>query len=262
MEHDLEQAREALNAGDVDQALVLLWKAVEPARLDEDEDALEEIASLAQRIPGREAADLLKATGVEPAAEAEAVQPSPKEPTRSRLASLLWVVVLLVLMAMIGLAYTRGGAEVAQSRPVGLDPVRVPIGAGGLHLVPLGKYPQDELTDVGLSVIQETGAVDIKFALGMGPTTYDAERGQFVAEELLRRLAEAFSIETDQEVLVVGVTSLEMYERARPEPAASVARTPDGRYVVVSTHDFETDPEVRKARLREILLEEIHRAGL
>jgi hypothetical protein len=63
MADELERAREALQAGDLDEALVLLWKNLEPARLARDEETLAQIAALAQQIPGREADDLLKATG-------------------------------------------------------------------------------------------------------------------------------------------------------------------------------------------------------
>lgn len=64
MADELERARSALATGNGDEALVLLWKAVEPARLAGDERTLAQIAALAQTIPGREADDLVKATGI------------------------------------------------------------------------------------------------------------------------------------------------------------------------------------------------------
>jgi hypothetical protein len=262
---ELEQARQAVAAGNPDEALVLLWKAVEPARLAGDKERLAQIALLAHTIPGREAEDLVKATGVDPASfaapVAEAAPQAPQAPRRSGFARVLWAAVIVVLVAMIGLAYTRGGSELVDRPAGGGEPVS--IDADGLYLVPLARYPQAELDDVGISVIRSAGAVDIRTPLGLGPTAYDAERGQFVAEEILGRLTEAYSIAEGREVLVVGVTSLDMYSHAESAAASvSVARSSDGRYVVVSTHDFGAVRELRDARLRELLLAEIGRADL
>jgi hypothetical protein len=259
---ELERAREALAAGDADSALVLLWKALEPARLAGDESTLGEISALAGTIPGRDAQDLVKATGVAP----EAARPAweePAPPARSPLARVLWLVVLLVLVAMIGLAYARGNSKIQQARPAGVDPARITIDADGLYLVPLGRYSASELEDVGVSVIRQAGAVSFPASVAMGPTTYDVERRQFVAEDLLQRLVDTYGIAAGRRVLVVGVTSFDMYEREHPEaPSAPVARTPDGRYVVVSTQSFREGTEERKRDLRSVLLDEIRRVGI
>lgn len=96
-----------------------------------------------------------------------------------------------------------------------------------------------------------------------GPTTYDAQRNQFVAEELLRRLTESYRIAAGRKVLIVGVTSHDIYERGNSaEGQATVVGAAGGGYVVVSTSLFGADPENRKVRLREVLLAEIERAGL
>lgn len=261
MADELERARAALETGDVDGALVLLWKAVEPARLAGDEHTLAQIAALAQRIPGREGADLVKATGVSTPPPAPAHTPEESAPQRrSAVARVLWGVVLVVLVAMIGLAYARGGSELKKSLP--FEPrAQVTIDADGLYLVPLARYPQAELKDMGLSVIREAGAVDIRSSVGLGPTTYDSQRNQFVAEELLRRLTESYRIGEGRTVLIVGVTSFDMYERGQAaKPTVSVAHTADGRYAVVSTNLFD-EAEARKAALRAILLEEVRRVG-
>ncbi|MDP8956146.1 MAG: hypothetical protein M3N24_04200 [Actinomycetota bacterium] len=50
MGSDVDQARKAVRRGDSDEALVLLWNAVEPARLAGDGAALERIGGLAQVI--------------------------------------------------------------------------------------------------------------------------------------------------------------------------------------------------------------------
>lgn len=116
---------------------------------------------------------------------------------------------------------------------------------------------------MGISVIREAGAVDIRSSVGLGPTTYDAQRNQFVAEELLRRLTESYRIAAGRNVLIVGVTSLDMYERGNSaEGQATVAGAAGGGYAVVSTSAFGDNPENRKARLRAVLLAEIERAGL
>jgi hypothetical protein len=261
MADELEQARHAAASGNHDEALVLLWKAVEPARIAEDEDTLGEIAAIAATIPGRESEDLVRATGFEPPT-AGPEQQAPPAPSRSGFARALWAVVLVVLVGMIGLAYTRGDADILRSPKVGVGGSAT-IGADGLYLVPLGRYPEDELREVGLSVIRRAGAVDIRAPLGLGPSTYDADRAQFAAEEMLGKLMQAYSIGDGQTVLIVGVTTLDMYSRAEATAASTpVARSADGRYVVISTHDFGDVRELRNARLRRALLAEIKRSGL
>jgi hypothetical protein len=261
---ELERARSALATGNVDEALVLLWKAVEPARLAGDQRTLAQIAALAQQIPGHEADDLLKATGTPPDPTLAPI-PTPEHsapPRRSAFARALWAVIPVVLIAMIGLAYTRGDSGLKPPSLFG-SRAQVTIDADGLYLVPLARYPQAELTEVGISVIREAGAVDIRSPVGLGPTTYDAQRNQFVAEELLRRLIEGYRIGEGRKVLLIGITSLEMYERGNSaEGQTTVTRADDGGYVVISTSAFGDDVEDRKARLREVLLAEIERAGL
>jgi hypothetical protein len=73
MADELRQARRAAGKGRTDEALVHLWNALEPARLDGDRAALEAIGELAARIretgePGQrsEAGRLLEALGREP----------------------------------------------------------------------------------------------------------------------------------------------------------------------------------------------------
>lgn len=68
MATDIIRARESLEAGRKDEALVLLWNAVEPARLAGDEDVLREVTELARSVPGREVESLVAATGVEASA--------------------------------------------------------------------------------------------------------------------------------------------------------------------------------------------------
>jgi hypothetical protein len=264
---ELKRARAALAAGRIDEALVLLWMALEPARLGGDNEALAEIAELAGSIPRREAADLVAATGVK-AVEAATAEDAPaaRERERPNVRSLipfaLGVALIAGLTAFSALRIEPDG-NAERPQPARGLPAKITIEADGLYLVPLARYPQRELTDVGLSVIREAGAVDIRSSIGLGPTTYDAERSQFVAEELLRRITESYGIGSGRNVLLVGVTSFDMYERGNEEgPYATVARSGGGRYVVVSTRRFEDDPRIRRERLRAILLDEIRRVGL
>jgi hypothetical protein len=263
---ELKRARAALAAGNVDEALVLLWMALEPARLAGDNEALAEIAELAGSIPRREAADLVDATGIKPV-DAASVESAPRNPerrpnVRSVIPFALGVALIAGLTAFSALRIEPDG-NAERPQPAHGLPARITIEADGLYLVPLARYPQHELRDVGLSVIREAGAVDIRSSIGLGPTTYDAERGQFVAEELLRRITESYGIGSGRNVLLFGVTSLDMYERGNEDgPYATVARSGDGRYVVVSTRRFEDDPRIRRERLRAILLDEIRRVGL
>ena len=263
MGDELKRARTALDAGSVDEALVLLWMALEPARLAGDKEALAEIAQLAASIPRREATVLLAATGVGPVAPTAEQQPARHESIPRRLLpGAIWALLIAGLIAFSALRTGSASEPDSPPRVQGI-PARIPIDADGLFLVPLARYPQADLTDVGLSVIREAGAVDIRSPLGLGPRTYDEARGQFVAEELLRRLTEAYEVIEGRKTLIVGVTSHDVYERGAPSrPHTSVARTADGHFVVVSTHALGSDVETRKAGLRRALLAEIRGVGL
>jgi hypothetical protein len=264
MADEVAQARKALAAGDVDEALVLLWKGLEPARLENDQIRLSEIAEVAATIPNDEGADLIAATGAELPLAREWAKPALQAQTRSRsFAPVLWVVVGLLLLAVVGARVYRNvphfkfpDVRVRQAAPA---PTHLTLRADGLYLVPLANFPQVELADVAPSVVKATGRVETRSPLPLGPTTYDAATGQFVAEEILRRMAEAYEIAEGTDALLVGVTSLAMRDDAGP---ATVARSEDGRFVVISTSALSDDAQVRGKRLRRFLLSEIERAGL
>jgi nucleotide-binding universal stress UspA family protein len=80
-----------------------------------------------------------------------------------------------------------------------------------------------------------------------------------VAEEILRRMAEVYEIGEGADALVVGVTSLAMRDDAG---SATVGRSEDGGFVVISTSELGDDGRVRREHLRRLLLGEVDRAGL
>jgi hypothetical protein len=264
MADEVVQARKAVAAGDVDEALVLLWKALEPARLENDRSRLREIAEVAAAIPNGEGADLIAATGAEPLPAREWSGPPFQAPARARVFTpFLWIVVGLLLLIIVGTQLYRSvphfkfpDVRVRQAAPA---PTHVTLRADGLYLVPLASFPQVELAEVAPSVVKATGRVETRSPLPLGPTTYDAATGQFVAGETLRRMAEAYEITGGTDALLVGVTSLAMRDDAGP---ATVARSEDGRFVVISTSALGDDAQVRRKRLRRFLLSEIERAGL
>jgi hypothetical protein len=264
MTDEVAQARKAVGAGDVDGALVLLWKALEPARLANDRARLREIAEVAAAIPNGEGADLIAATGAEPPPAREWAKPRAQAPTKTRsFTPLLWVVVGLLLLVIVGAQVYRNvphfkfpDVRVHQASPT---PTHVALRTDGLYLVPLANFPQLELADIAPGVVKGTGRVETRPPLPLGPTTYDPGSGQFVAEEILRRMAEVYEVDEGVDALVVGVTSLEMRDDAG---SATLARSEDGRFVVVSTSTLGADPGQRRERLRRLLLGEIRHAGL
>ena len=266
MANEILRARAAVAAGRDDEALVLLWQALEPARLAGDEATLAEIASIARSIPRDEARQLVAATGADPDVEppataVEVAGPAEKPRPLGRMTAGLWVVVLLVALVLGAILISRNWPDVSAARPGGPS-AKVTLGADGLYLVPLGRYPEAELLDVGVEAIRHTGAMDVLSPVGMGPQPFDAGRSQFVAEDLLSALSDAYGIGSGHTILIVGVTSSDMYARAEPNTAyAEIARSTDGRYVVISTDHFEGDPEDQKARLRRLVLAEVRRVG-
>jgi len=257
---EVDRARSALEAGRKDEALVHLWNAIEPARLAEDEQALREIAILAQALPERDAADLVAATGLDPA-DAPVSQPAPrsKKPARSRV-GLVW----LVLVALVAIA--NAIANVATDNAGSTRPAERPPGAevanGGLHLVPLAGYPAGELSGLVATVTPYAGLVYVRNSIPLPPATYDPARKQFVAEMLLSRLRQSFAI-AGPHTLVIGVTSFDMYERRQmTELRSSVARSDDGVFVVISTYEFGELYELREAALGRAIVKEIRRAPI
>ncbi len=135
MSDGLKQARKALGRGDADEALVLLWNALEPARIAGDRGALRTIEQLATQIvragdeaQQREAKRLLEALGAsgpqdEPGrpatAQAEAEverggedveteEAASKAPGGLRLGPILWLLVLIALVLFNLLSEGRG----------------------------------------------------------------------------------------------------------------------------------------------------------
>jgi hypothetical protein len=264
MADEVAQARKAVSAGDVDEALVLLWKALEPARLENDHARLREIAEVAATIPNGEGADLIAATGASPLPAPEWANPLAQAPTKAHSSTpLLWVVVGLLLLVVVGTRVYRSVPHFkfpdVRVRQANQAPSHVTLRAERLYLVALARYPEAELADIAPGLVSAAGAVETRPALPLGPTTYDAATGQFVAGEILRRMAEIYEIEEGTDALLVGVTSLPMRDDAGP---ATVARSEDGQLVVISTSALGADSRQRRERLRRLLLTEIERAGL
>ncbi len=135
MSDGLKQARKALGRGDVDEALVLLWNALEPVRIAGDRRALRTIEQLATEIARagdeaeqREAKRLLEALGasvpqdepVRPATaqveaeverggeDVETEEAAPKAPGGLRLGPIVWFLVLLAFLLFNLLSNARG----------------------------------------------------------------------------------------------------------------------------------------------------------
>jgi len=261
MGDEVARARKALAANDVDEALVLLWKALEPARLADDKAQLKEIAAVAARIPNGEGADLIAATGAEQLRPPE--NPPAAAPKRGlSMTPLLWVFVGLFVLVIVGEEVYRRAPHISfpdlKVHDAGAAPSHVTLRSDGLYLVPLARYPEEELVAVATGVVSAAGAVETRPALPLGPTTFDPSSGQFAAAEILRRLNEGYGFADDADALVVGVTSLAMRDDSGP---VTVARSEDGRLVAISTSGLGDETRTRH-ELGRLLLEEIERAGL
>lgn len=261
MGDEVARARKALATNDVDGALVLLWKALEPARLADDKAQLKEIAAVAATIPNGEGADLIAATGAEQLRPPE--NPAAAAPKRGlSMTPLLWVFVGLLVLVIVGAEVYRSAPHISfpdvKVHDPGAAPSHVTLRSDGLYLVPLARYPEEELVAVATGVVSAAGAVETRPALPLGPTTFDPSSGQFVAAEILRRLNEGYGVGDDADALVVGVTSLAMRDDSGP---VRVARSEDGRLVAISTSGLGDETRTRH-ELGRLLLEEIKRAGL
>jgi hypothetical protein len=261
MGDEVARARKALAANNVDEALVLLWKALEPARVADDKARLREIATVAAKIPNGEGADLIAATGAEPLPMTQ--NPPTAAPKRGlSMTPLLWVCASLLIFVVVGAQVYRRAPHISfpdvKVHDAGAAPSHVTLRSDGLYLVPLARYPEEELADVATGVVSAAGAVETRPALPLGPTTFDPSSGQFVAEEILRRLSEGYEVADDADALVVGITSLAMRDDSGP---VSVARSEDGRLVAISTSGLGDETRTGQA-LRRLLLAEIERAGL
>jgi hypothetical protein len=272
MADEVAHARAALAAGREDEALVLLWNALEPARMAGDEKALGEIAALARTIPRREAADLVVAAGNPPDPEPEpaTVKATERSAWRGRLGGAVgWLFFGLVVAALIASFFDSREGETQAPSPRGEpstptvvdnDPGVRTLGADALYLVPLGDYPSKELFDVGGQSIHETGAMDVLPALPLALHMIDRRRHQLIAEELFQLMGDHYLVQRGHAIVVVGVTTWELYERRRPEQEfAPVAHSDDGRYVVISAAHLGPGDELRKEQLRQLALREFRR---
>jgi hypothetical protein len=252
----IEQARGALDAGRADEAILLLWQALEPARLAGDDDALREIASLARATGRREGEDLaIRATGQLSSPQPPA-PPAPRdEPQPSRAPAFrTWRLVFpLLVTAALAASFVNALSRPAQVPGTDRRPVPATVGGDAAYLVPLAGYPRAELERLVLTIHRRTGQRPSMLApVTVRPELLDPHRGQLVAEDLLGRLAGAYDVRGN--ALVLGVTHADMYERKHPEREFAVAvRSPDGRYAVLSTARLGRGPERRKRTLRRIL---------
>jgi predicted Zn-dependent protease len=262
MATDIVRAREALEAGRKDEALVLLWNAVEPARLAGDEDALHEIAELARSVPGREGESLVAATGIEASASAPGSGASPPAEPRSgrapirRVLRVLLPLLVILLWLLVNVAGERSTPdEGGESEEV---PAKATVGKD-VFLVPLGGTPQLELEELVPDIHDRLGAqANVLPAVELRPQVLDAARGQLVGEELLLRLADTYGI-VDDRAVIIGVVDGDMYARARPEQEfAVVVRSDDERYAVVSTARVARGPEAtRSERIWNVIAREV-----
>jgi hypothetical protein len=117
MDTDLRNAEQAISRGRNDEALQLLWNALEQARLSQDRESLAAILHLARRLEGHEAEHL--------AAAVERVLPDIDAPPDGRQRSSGWKrgAVIATLLVVAAFARVRVGLPLLTG-PVGPQSTR------------------------------------------------------------------------------------------------------------------------------------------
>jgi predicted Zn-dependent protease len=241
VEAQLKRAEEALEAGRDDEALVLLWNALEPARLADDRDAYETIRRLARRIRHRDVEQLLAEVERLAGPPTDDLERRPQPSLARRVAPFLpFVVVLAVALVSLasGLASGREKPDHGDVEPGPRQVAGLPVTAPGVYLVALGRFESGDLDELAAY-----HAGKLRIPVGTLPRvpldarTLDEEREQLIAEELLELLWQHYPVAPGRRVVVIGMTDFDMYSRERPEsPSFFSRRAAEGYGVVSAAH--------------------------
>jgi predicted Zn-dependent protease len=136
----------------------------------------------------------------------------------------------------------------------------------GVYLVPLGDFSPETLDGLATHFERRYGLnADVVDAVDLEEGAIDEHRGQYVAEDLVRLVWEAYRKELATRAIVVGVTSEDMYMRGYPEWRYVFGyRWADGGYAVVSTarinpvnYGEPPDEALLAERLRKVTAKQI-----
>ena len=125
-------------------------------------------------------------------------------------------------------------------------------------LVPLGDVPADRLASMPRDYLAEYGInLTVAAAMPLPIETYDAFRGQYVAQDLLASMLAAHPASANGGPIVIGITSADMYIRDVPWRFAFGWRE-EGRAAVVSAARMpQTRYSNKWALARKMLTREI-----
>jgi predicted Zn-dependent protease len=268
VEPELKRAEEALEAGRGDEALVLLWNALEPARFADDRDAYETIRRVARRIHHRDAEQLLAEVErlAGPPTDDDASPPQPPRPRR--IASFLpFLVVLAVVLVSLASTLASGGQKPGRHdvQPGPREVAALAVTAPGVYLVALGRFESGDLDQLAAYHAGKLGIpVGTLPPVPLDARTLDEGREQLIAEELLELLWQHYPAARDRRVVVIGMTDFDMYSRDRPESPAFFSRRAAEGYGVVSAEHLHPGLVSRalgrdplETRLRKLVMRNI-----
>jgi predicted Zn-dependent protease len=261
MQDELKKAEQAIARGRTDEALQLLWNALEQARLSEDRESLEAIRRLARGLEGFDAEHL--------AAAVERVQPDVESPPYERPRASGWrrsvlIAALLTAAAFVGVKFVLPLLTGPVGPPIEVDENTtaaepVAVEAPGVYLVPIGRFESVSVTKIAVD-IERRHAVPVRTfaAVPLRHSTVDDKRDQLVAEELIDLLRRQYPARHPRAV-VIGLTQFDMYIRGASWNYAFSLRA-EPSYAVVSTARMDpanygdaADRELLETRVRKIV---------
>jgi predicted Zn-dependent protease len=265
VEKELRNAEDAIARGRTDEALQLLWDALELARVSQDRDSLEAILRLARRLEGSDAEHL--------ATTVERLLPDSEATPRARPRSSDWkrsvlIPALLIVAAVAGVKFGLPLLTGPVGPPIEVDEDTPPaepfaVEAPGVYLVPIGRFESVSVTKLA-GELERRHEVPMRTlrAIPLRRSTVDDDRDQLVSERLIELLRRQYPVHHPSAV-VIGLTQFDMYIRQvswnyafsfRAEPSYAVVSS--ARMDPVNYGD-SPDQELLQARLRKMVAKNI-----
>jgi predicted Zn-dependent protease len=265
MKNELRNAEDAIARGRTDEALQLLWNALEQARLNQDRESLEAILRLARRLEGSDAKRL--ASDVEPLLPDSEATPRARPPSSNWRRSAL-IAALLIVAAVGGVKFGLPLLTGPVGPPIELDENSLPtepvaVKAPGVYLVPIGRFASVSQTKLATDLARRHQVPTSTLpALPLTRYAVDEERDQLVSERLIELLRRQYPVRHPRAV-VIGLTQFDMYIRQASWNYAFSLRS-EPSYAVVSTARMDpvnygdaADRELLEARLRKMVAKNI-----
>jgi predicted Zn-dependent protease len=170
-----------------------------------------------------------------------ALPPSRRPPTRREQRGL--AVILLVVAGLVAF----GWYAQEQHRPARrtLPPAIHPA----VRLVPFGPFPVDRLQDLPHDYTAAYGlSMTIAEPLALPATAFDASRQQYIAQDLIAAMRQAYPPAGDPSAIVIGVTTADLYIRGIDWDWAFALRQ-EGTSAVISVARMPNTKQVNRWKL-------------